>query len=416
MLSQPAFRMSSAWLRPLVWTSISGSRSLFFAVSRATPLRRWMQSMVDSDVLLREALAGNVQAQFDYAMSLQKQSAQSMKADSTGESSAAETTADSAAAVIKEVKVIQTKARKNKKARMKANRAGASIPVDLARDSQEHSDPAFWFRTAYDNGHVNAGVALANRLFDEGSKRSVSEAIELYEEAAEEGHPDACFNLGNVHFQGSPDAGLDVDLQKSLYYFKKGAALGDPSSLYWLGYCYVSGEGGVACVDRELGVEYLSKAAQQQHPGAHYYLSMIYRNVENPSESDMILFKNHLQTAFDLGDADAAFCLAEVYMTGSDGFAVDYLLSREMLVEAVDRGHAEAAMSLGAIYYAGAMGVSKDRQKAFQLYSLAADRGHQDAWKNIAAMYAVGDGVEKSEDTAKYIMKTVFGNKMETRT
>ena len=34
--------------------------------------------------------------------------------------------------------------------------------------------------------------------------------------------------------------------------------------------------------------------------------------------------------------------------------------------------------------------------------------GSSDAWKNLAAMYLIGDGVPKSEVTAKEIMRVMF--------
>jgi hypothetical protein len=32
-----------------------------------------------------------------------------------------------------------------------------------------------------------------------------------------------------------------------------------------------------------------------------------------------------------------------------------------------------------------------------------------EAWRNLASMYALGEGVEKNEGMAKYILKTVLG-------
>ena len=39
--------------------------------------------------------------------------------------------------------------------------------------------------------------------------------------------------------------------------------------------------------------------------------------------------------------------------------------------------------------------------------------GSTDAWKNLAAMYHIGDGVPKSEETAKEIMRVMFSNNPE---
>lgn len=363
------------------------------------------QTSLPPSPLLQAALSGDPQSQFDYALHLGSEAAGAAAEPSP------RPVADSPTEVLAEVKVVQTKAKKRKRAALKQKKMGALNPVVVEDGSAELTDSAYWLRLAYEGGHVSAAVALANKLFNDGGRKNVAEAMELYEEAAEEGHPDACFNLGNAYYQGTPDSGLVVDLQKSLHYFKRGADAGDASCLYWLGHCYASGEGGVEAVNTDVALRHLSAAATLKHPAALYYLAMLHRNAPGGSEENLALFRDHLEQAFEAGDADAAFCLAEVYMTGTDGFPVDLLRSRQMLVEATDRGHAEAAASLGAIYYAGSMGVPQDREKAFQLYNLAAERGCNDAWMNVAAMYATGEGVEKSEESAKYIMKVVFGDK-----
>ena len=46
----------------------------------------------------------------------------------------------------------------------------------------------------------------------------------------------------------------------------------------------------------------------------------------------------------------------------------------------------------------------------FLLYGHPA-QGSLDAWRNLASMHYLGDGVPKSVDLAKEIMKVVFGKK-----
>jgi TPR repeat protein len=36
--------------------------------------------------------------------------------------------------------------------------------------------------------------------------------------------------------------------------------------------------------------------------------------------------------------------------------------------------------------------------------------GSLEAWRNLAAMYYTGDGIPKSEETAKEIMRVMFNN------
>jgi TPR repeat protein len=264
-----------------------------------------------------------------------------------------------------------------------------------------------------------------------GTRESTAEAVLLYERAAAAGHSDACFNLGNLYFSGSSEGSVPADFVKSLKYFHKAADSGDVSALYWLGHCYVSGEGGVTEVrietrdgsvigggiDCERGVSLLKKAAEGGHTAANYYLATLFRNnmitavnkqfnlegADNREE-----FIRHLQQAYEDGDPDAAYCYSDLYRTGSDGFAVDTKRANDYLIEAVDRGHPEATASLGAMHYSGSMGFERDKRKAFELYNLAAERGCKEAWRNLAAMYAAGDGVPESKETAKHILSIIF--------
>jgi TPR repeat protein len=61
------------------------------------------------------------------------------------------------------------------------------------------------------------------------------------------------------------------------------------------------------------------------------------------------------------------------------------------------------------MHYNGIGGLKRDARRAFELYNIAADGGSKDAWRNLAAMYFAGDGVPKSEDMAKEIMRVIFG-------
>ena len=60
------------------------------------------------------------------------------------------------------------------------------------------------------------------------------------------------------------------------------------------------------------------------------------------------------------------------------------------------------------MHYHGLGGLPKDPRKAFETYNKAAELGSKEAWRNLAAMYFIGDGVPKSEETARHIMKVIF--------
>ena len=60
-------------------------------------------------------------------------------------------------------------------------------------------------------------------------------AIEWYEKAAEQGHAEAQYNLGNMYHQGD---GVDVNYKKAIELYKKAAKQGDAMAQYNLGIMY----------------------------------------------------------------------------------------------------------------------------------------------------------------------------------
>jgi hypothetical protein len=336
-------------------------------------------------------------------------------------------------AVRDEIKVIQTRNKKKKRARKKGIKE-ALVNLDVSEDPLD-ADIDYWLAEAgIRHNHIPAKVLLGNRLMKRDVYEDVLEAIDLYKDAAAEGHADAAFNLGNLYFHGNEVGRVATDFETSLKYFHLAAHLGDASSLYWLGHCYISGEGGVdniqpsktvllpgnasisvaigGGIDVARGVGFMQKAASLDHPAANYYIATLYHSdilgdKSNKSEQ-LRQFRTYIDKACALGDGDALNCLASMYLDGSDGVPKDLGKAIHFFIEAIDAGHADAALTLGAMYYNGNEVLPRDKSRAFELYNLAAERGCTDAWRNVAAMHALGDGVPKSEDTARHIMKVIF--------
>jgi TPR repeat protein len=336
-------------------------------------------------------------------------------------------------AVRNEIKVIQTRNKSKKRAR-KAGVKEALINLDVNEDPLD-VDIDYWLAEAgIRHNYLPAKVLLANRLMKRDVYEDAVEAIDLYTDAAAEGHADAAFNLGNLYFHGHEVGRIATHFEMSLKYFHLAAHLRDASALYWLGHCYISGEGGVdnvvpsktvllpgytntsvdigGGVDVARGVAYMQNAASLDHPAANYYIATLYHSgvLGNPSDRSEQLqqFRAYIDKACSLGDGDALNCLASMYLDGSDGVMKDLAKAIDYFIEAIDAGHADAALTLGAMYYSGNGILPRDKSRAFELYNLAAERGCKDAWRNVAAMHAMGDGVPKSEETAKHIMKVIF--------
>jgi TPR repeat protein len=291
-----------------------------------------------------------------------------------------------------------------------------SINIDEKQELNDNSIGMKWLKSSAGAGYGRSMCYLGNQLLLLNTSNSINEALLWYNRAIKlpNPQPDVLFNLGSLYFEGKENI-IDIDLNKSLNYFEKSADLGDISGQFWVGHCYMSGEGGVGTlIDPIKAVKYLEKAANGGHPSAHYYLSSLYRSGLSSSVNSIPpnedLFLHHLQLAIELNDEDGIFCMADIYMHGLVGYDVNILKAKELYEQASNNGHVEATLCLGTIYYNGLEDIVEvDRRKAFELYNIAAEGGSQDAWKNLAGMYYIGDGVPKSEETARNIMKVIFG-------
>ena len=84
-----------------------------------------------------------------------------------------------------------------------------------------------------------------------------SEALE-YLKKAQQGDPEAQFNLGRCYANGR---GVKQDWQKAVEWYAKAAEQGDAVAQCNLGICYANGQG--VKQDRQKAIEWYTKAAQQ---------------------------------------------------------------------------------------------------------------------------------------------------------
>lgn len=335
-----------------------------------------------------------------------------------------QSTAQTGQEVLKEIQQARKAAIANKK-RKKMNKTSINNLENTEYKVEQTVTSLSLLRQAANQGYGKAMCYLGNKLLEKGD---IFDAINWYKRAIEADPPvtDALYNLGTLYYEGRTPT-LEIDLPLSLSYFTTAADAGDTSACFWCGYCYMTGSGGVQKVDPNKAVMYLSKAAVEGNGAAHYHLATVYRSGLSDccsSESDCHhndsisitpnneLFHFHVKKAVELEDPNALFCMADIYFNGLEGISKDEDKAKKLYERASELDHIEATVALGALHYNGLAGYRKDRSKAFELYNKAAEQGSLDAWRNLASMYYLGDGIEKSEEMAKQIMKTVFSKEI----
>lgn len=118
----------------------------------------------------------------------------------------------------------------------------------------------------------------------------------------------------------------------------------------------------------------------------------------------------HYLRAAELGDPEAAFCVAYMSEYG-EGTSINIGRAVTYYTKAASAGHRGAAHNLGFFYYSGT-GVKKDLKRAFDLFYFAAKRGKADSMRNLGVMYENGNYVKKNLEIALswYRKAAEYGN------
>ena len=252
-------------------------------------------------------------------------------------------------------------------------------------------------------GDPDAQYELGKNYFNgTGTEQDYAEALAWYTKAAEQGNADAQFNLGRMYFDGT---GTDQDYDKAFKWHRKAAEQGIPEAQYQIGVMYEEGMG----TDQSNydAISWYSKAADQEYAEAQDAVGLIYLNgngVIQDYEEAMTWFNK----AAEQSNADAQFQLGKMYFNGT-GVGLDYKKAYEWLSRAADQGLPEAQNMVGDCKKAG-LGVDQNFEEAFAWYVKAADQGLPEAQFNLAETYSKGRGVDKDDEKAAGLYKLAAEN------
>jgi len=98
------------------------------------------------------------------------------------------------------------------------------------------------------------------RLYD---AKEYAEAVEFFRIAAQQGHTDAQYYLGNCYYTGK---GVDKDPAEAANWYRKAAGQGHPAAQYALGFCYAHGAG--VKQSHSMALMWYKKAAEAGHTAA----------------------------------------------------------------------------------------------------------------------------------------------------
>ena len=225
-----------------------------------------------------------------------------------------------------------------------------------------------------------------------GRTRGESKEVRLLREQAEQGYPDAQYDLSQRYSKGEGVPQDDKEAAKWLYIAAAQgythaqqdlAEQGDAEAQYNLGKTY-------ATIDDETAIGWYRSAAEQGHAQAQFSLGWMY-NYGHGVPQDYAEAAEWYRSAAEQGHAQAQFNLGWIYANGK-GISQDYVEATKWYILAAKQENAQAQFNLGVIY-ANGKGVPQDYVKAAKWYIRAAEQGFAEAKTILARL------VENSEKT-----------------
>ena len=175
-----------------------------------------------------------------------------------------------------------------KQSAQKGNLLAVKEVADVLYSQGDVEEAIIWY-----NKSIQAGDASSARMLgyaymygDEHVKQDYVKSVQYNEKAIELEQNQAApyFLLGICYYLGH---GVNIDYSKAAEYFRRGADLNDPLSLYNLGICYMNGKGVLR--DQDNALVYIKKAADLGQEDAINYLDEMEREWERQERERDIL-------------------------------------------------------------------------------------------------------------------------------
>ncbi|WP_122665088.1 SEC-C metal-binding domain-containing protein [Pseudomonas viridiflava] len=190
---------------------------------------------------------------------------------------------------------------------------GLYLATHINVESKQLHDGERFIYDAAQYRHPDALIYVAQRCFEGGGifNKDVAYSRELFEQAAEQGHPTAFAQLGAIWAKG---LGCEIDLAAAASYTLRAAEAGDPQGQFNLFVFYQEGMG--LPQDAAEAIRWLNEAAAQDYPQAVYTLAYFIQMEKIPGRAlgeTLDLFERAM--AHEEFRARAALSLAEIIET-----------------------------------------------------------------------------------------------------
>ena len=242
-------------------------------------------------------------------------------------------------------------------------------------------------------------------FFRDWVKKTIEESIPEYEIAARGNYVEAQLSLAEIYLFGKEK--IEKDYELAAYWFTQAAEQGHPTAFNDLGNMYHFG----MCFEKDQfkAIElYRQAVIAGSKPAMMNYGKHLLRNATSLEQHNEGL--NLLTLAADGGYVLAQVNLAMIYVEGQNEVGIDYEKAFHYFQLAAAQGNLEAITGLGMCYSHG-NGCEINQEKANEFYKTAADMGLAQAQFNLGWKYHNGIGCEENHEEAfKYYSKAAEQN------
>jgi len=209
-------------------------------------------------------------------------------------------------------------------------------------------------------------IAYQNGDFDK--------AALIWEEKAQNGDPNAAYNLGSLKT-------IQGDSKNAIKWLAVASDFGIPQAQFNLGVLYEHGIG--TKVDLERAFILYGKASKQNYLEAQNNLAALYYDGRG-TEKNIVKALYWLKLAATNGFAESQYALGNFYKNGTT-ITKNIPQAIMWLTKSAEQGNSNAQYLLSAMYYNG-IETEKNCEKAKYWVSKASDQGHEKAKKYIWKM------------------------------
>lgn len=267
----------------------------------------------------------------------------------------------------------------------------------------DYEEAAQWYAVAIDGGCLRAKNFLAMLHFTgKGVPCKLETANEMFFDAARGGNSSAYNNIGLCFERGY---GVDMDIDKAMKLYLKGALLGSPHSMYSLGFVNVK-QALARDSDRSSVVTHRRRNNGLDSVRSTSEAVALVRHVTTGESSDYTVMDSSgskerlmrsgvrwLRRAAELSVAEAGYQLGLLYEQGT-GLPRDYTAAYEQFLWAAERGNQRASLHAARMLYDEA----RNLEDSSEVGDIAATEKYQDRYNAAAVLfrYAAEYGISEA--------------------